>query len=266
MNERPVVFLMYHELEEPGRALCQSDPGYVRYVLKAANFRAQMQALQREGWRGVCVGQAIDYFDQKSVAITFDDGSESDLLSAAPVLREFGFSATFYVTSSWLGKSGYLSPAQLRELRALGFEVGCHSMTHAYLTDLDENGLQSEIVQAKSQLQRVIGSTVEHFSCPGGRFDRRVARVASLAGYRTVSTSEIRTNTKSTDRFALGRIPVMRSTSLLQFKEVCSGRGLWRLRMSSKLREAGKRVLGNSVYERIRSTFLRPNPPSELPR
>ena len=30
-----IVFLMYHELELPGRRLCQSEPGYVRYILAA---------------------------------------------------------------------------------------------------------------------------------------------------------------------------------------------------------------------------------------
>jgi len=42
-------------------------------------------------------------------------------------------------------------------------------MTHAYLTDLDDRGLQREIADAKAQLEEILGKTVEHFSCPGGR-------------------------------------------------------------------------------------------------
>ena len=260
MAEPSIVFLMYHELEQPGRTLCHPEPGYVRYVLRAADFQAQMKLLENQNWRGVSVSEAIRFPDYKSVAVTFDDGSETDLICAAPVLRQLGFGATFYITAGWLGRRGYLSPGQLRELSALGFEIGCHSMTHAYLTDLDESGLQREIAEAKSQLEQVIGRPVEHFSCPGGRFDQRVAEVAVRAGYRTVATSRIQANSKSTDPLALGRIAVMRSTSLSQFQELCSGRGLWQSRLRLQLREAGKKLLGNSIYDRLRSALLRRGP------
>ena len=155
MPQQSVVFLMYHELEMPGRPLRHSHPGYVRYVLRTADFERQMEFLRKEGWSGLSVGQAIRFSHEKSVAITFDDGSETDLLCAAPVLRELGFGATFYVTSSWVGLPGYLNPAQLRELSSLGFEIGCHSMSHAYLTDVDENGLRREIVESKSALEQI---------------------------------------------------------------------------------------------------------------
>jgi hypothetical protein len=257
MAERRIVFLMYHELEEPGRILCQSQPGYVRYVLHATGFRTQMEFLQSQGWRGVSVGEAIRFPEDETVAITFDDGSETDLICAAPVLRQLGFGATFYITNRWLGQCGYLSHAQLRELCALGFEIGCHSMTHAYLTDLDESGLHREIAEAKSQLEQVIGKAVEHFSCPGGRFDQRVGRVARQAGYRTVVTSQIQANSKSTDRFALGRVAVMRSTSLSEFRKLCRGHGLWQSRVNLQLREASKKLLGNSTYDRLRNALLR---------
>ena len=50
-----IVYLMYHELEIPGRPLCQTEPGYVRYILQATGFRAQMQSLKNAGLRGVNV-------------------------------------------------------------------------------------------------------------------------------------------------------------------------------------------------------------------
>ena len=178
-----IVFLMYHELELPGRTLVQDAPGYVRYVLHAAKFREQMELIKQQGWRGVGVSEALN-FSPHEVAITFDDGCETDLISAAPILREFGFGATFYITTGFLGKPGYLNHAQLRELAESGWEIGCHSMTHAYLTDLDDQGLHREIVEAKLQLEQIVGRVVEHFSCPGGRYDLRVANTARRAGYR----------------------------------------------------------------------------------
>ena len=42
MAGKGCVFLMYHEIELPGRPLCQSAPGYVRYILPLETFRSQM--------------------------------------------------------------------------------------------------------------------------------------------------------------------------------------------------------------------------------
>src|SRR5271170_2941792 len=246
MTKRRTVFLMYHELEEPGRPMCQAEPGYVRYVLRSSEFRTQMDFIKSKGWRGVCVSEALSH-RPGTVAITFDDGCETDLVCAAPRLREFGFGATFYVTTGFVGKRGYLNPSQLRELCGLGFEIGCHSMTHAYLTDLDEKGLHREVAEAKSQLEYIIGQPVEHFSCPGGRYNQRISEIARKAGYRTVATSRMRANSASSNRFALGRVAVMRATSFATLGNLCSGRRLRQLDLLAQVREAVRRVLGNSA-------------------
>src|SRR5277367_6792575 len=103
MAQPSIVFLMYHELELPGRPLCRSDAGYVRYVLPQGAFQSQAQWLRTNGWRGLCVSEALNYPGEKSVAITFDDGSETDLLTAAPILKAHGFNATFYITAGFIG-------------------------------------------------------------------------------------------------------------------------------------------------------------------
>lgn len=251
------VFLMYHELELSGRPLCHSEPGYVRYVVSADDFRAQMESLKSTGSRGMSVGAALTSPEGPGVAITFDDGCETDLLTAAPILREQGFGATFYVTVGFLGRRGHLSTAQLREISQQGFEIGCHSMTHLHLTDVDQAGLNREIIEAKAQLEQIIGMPVYHFSCPGGRYSQQVMTTARTAGYQTVATSRVHANTRSTNRFALGRVAVMRGTALRNFEAICSGRGLWQLGLRDDLRRTAQRVLGNSIYDRVRGAMLR---------
>jgi peptidoglycan/xylan/chitin deacetylase (PgdA/CDA1 family) len=251
-----IVFMMYHELELTGRALCQSGPGYVRYILIEADFRSQMRWLQQSGWRSMSVGEALTFPEEHSVAVTFDDGCETDLIAAAPALKDTGNNATFYVTVGFLGKPGYLSPPQLRELGALGFEVGCHSMTHPYLSDLRDDQLHREIAIAKVELEQITGCLVEHFSCPGGRWDRRVAEVAERAGYRSVATSRAIANSPYGNPFSLGRVAVMRETSLPAFQRLCQGRGLWKLQVRDVIRSSAKRLFGNSAYDRMRSLFL----------
>jgi peptidoglycan/xylan/chitin deacetylase (PgdA/CDA1 family) len=254
--EGEIVFLMYHELELPDRAVCQSELGYVRYVLPASDFRAQMQSLKRLGMHGLSVSDALASTDEYAVAITFDDGCETDLLVAAPILQELGLGATFYATAGFLGRPGYMSPPQLRELCDLGFEIGCHSLTHPYLTDLDDSGLRREIVEGKRHLEEIAGKPIKHFSCPGGRCDRRVVEIARAAEYASVATSRPHTNSKSTDPFALGRVAVMRGTSLRTFDGLCRGRGLWKLNARDTVQAAAHRLVGNSLYDRVRSVLL----------
>jgi peptidoglycan/xylan/chitin deacetylase (PgdA/CDA1 family) len=254
---RSLAYLMYHEVELPGRAVCQSDPGYVRYVIDAADFERQMQWLKDGQWQALSVSEALRRDTTRGVAITFDDGCETDLLVAAPILQSFNFTATFYITYTFLDRDGYLSREQVRTLSDMGFEIGCHSMTHAYLTDLNEDGLHREVVESKLCLERLLGKTIEHFSCPGGRYDLRVARVVKAAGYRSLATSRLHRNSAQTNPYALGRVAVMRGMRIDEFAGLCEGRGLWRMKLRSSLQQGAKHLLGNALYDRARAAVLK---------
>jgi peptidoglycan/xylan/chitin deacetylase (PgdA/CDA1 family) len=257
MTTHITAFLMYHELGFPGRAMCQSEPGYVRYVVPASDFRNQMERLASEGWRGLNVTQAIESFGDMHVCITFDDGCETDLISAAPVLKELGFGATSYITVKFLGKPGYMSHTQVRELHALGFEIGCHSLTHPYLTDVDDNRLHEETAGAKDMLEQIAGVRVDHFSCPGGRWDARVMRAVRQANFRTMATSRTGVNSSTTDPFALNRVTMLNGANSDDVLRYGQGRGLLRTQLKEKARDAAKRVLGNSIYDSLRGLIVR---------
>jgi peptidoglycan/xylan/chitin deacetylase (PgdA/CDA1 family) len=255
-----MVYLMYHELELPGRPVCETESGYVRYVLSESDFRAQVLWLREVGWQGMSVSQALESPHDRAVAITFDDGAETDLIAAGPVLKEAGFQATFYVTVGFLGKRGYMSASQVRALSSQGFEIGCHSMTHAYLSDLDSRGLRREVVEAKQELEQLLSLPIAHFSCPGGRCNARARKLAQEVGYSSVATSHPHPNGSSSDRFALGRVAVMRDTPLSEFQRLCRGQGLWKRQLSGSLRETAKSVLGNFLYDRFRARLLHRKP------
>jgi peptidoglycan/xylan/chitin deacetylase (PgdA/CDA1 family) len=257
MATRSTAFLMYHELGLPGRVMCQSEPGYVRYVVPASDFRNQMERLASEGWRGQNVTQAIESFGDKSVCITFDDGCETDLISAAPLLKQLGFGATSYITVKFLGKPGYMSPAQVRELYALGFEIGCHSLTHPYLTDVDDSRLRDETAGAKDTLEQIVGVRVDHFSCPGGRWDARVTRAVKQANFRTMATSRTGLNLATTDRFALTRVTMLNGTNGDELLRYCQGHGLLRTQLKERARDAAKILLGNTLYDSLRALIHR---------
>ena len=255
MTRPETIFLLYHEIALPGRELCQTAAGYVRYVLDAPEFEAHMLAIQQAGLRGVSVSQAVES-PERSLAITFDDGCETDSLVAAPTLKRFGFGATFYVTFAHVGQKGYLSVSQLRELSSAGFEIGCHSLTHSYLPDLEDGRLRCEVFDSKLRLEEMIGKAVEHFSCPGGRYDLRVVHLAREAGYRTIATSIPRTNSARSDCFLLGRVAMTRGFKQQTFEKFCRGEIGWTFALNAQLRDGAKRLLGNAAYDRVRAMLL----------
>jgi peptidoglycan/xylan/chitin deacetylase (PgdA/CDA1 family) len=253
-----IVYLMYHEIERAGRALVASEPGYVRYCITEADFRAQLAHLTTQGYRGASVTEALTSTDQSErlIALTFDDGSETDCLIAAPLLKEAAFNATFYVIAGRVNQSGYLNEQQLRQLSDAGFEIGCHSMTHAYLDGLNNASLRVEIAEAKTRLEQVTGKRVAHFSCPGGRWNRHVARVAREAGYESVATSRIGVNSNATDPMKLARVAVMRDVTIAEFDRLCRAEGFTARRARAGILNAAKTILGNAIYERVRASAL----------
>ena len=72
------------------------------------------------------------------VVLTFDDASRSHYTIARPILKHYGFGATFFVTEGFdfkINKDDYLSWGQIRELHEDGFEIGNHTRDHLGITD-----------------------------------------------------------------------------------------------------------------------------------
>jgi peptidoglycan/xylan/chitin deacetylase (PgdA/CDA1 family) len=253
------VYLMYHELQVPGRALCQDFRGHLRYAVHERELLSQLRYLKDNRWRGTSVSEALSDPNPASptVGITFDDGSETDLISAAPLLHRAGFSATFYIIVGWLGRPGYLSSAQLRELADAGFEIGCHSMNHRYLTTLSDSELNVEIKEAKVRLEQILGIQVDHFSCPGGFWNTRVSRVARLSGYRSVVTSRTGVNTVLRDEYCLARVTMTRGIPLPDFDRVCRGKGLLARRIKEAFLSVPKSLMGADSYVKFHSALHR---------
>jgi peptidoglycan/xylan/chitin deacetylase (PgdA/CDA1 family) len=263
---RPLPFLMYHEVLAPGRSPARPGEGYARYVIDDAVFREHLDAIRGADAVGVAVGDGPGAGDTTAtgdgankahrVVLTFDDGCESDLVVAAPLLRDAGFRATFFVTVAHLDTPGFMSRSQLRELADAGFEIGSHGMTHAYMSDLDDATVESELAGSKAALEDMTGVPVEHFSCPGGRWSIIVAAAARRAGYRTVCASRPIGNAPGADRFRLGRYAITTTTTTGDIARIALDGTLGSLRFRSRALGAARAVLGNRTYDRVRSILL----------
>ena len=112
-----------------------------RLNVTAAAFEAQMEYLARNGYNVIPLSRLATFLDgrealpPKTVVITIDDGYRSAFEIAWPILRKYGFPATVYLYSDFVGAGDALSWAQMQDLSASGLiDIQPHSKTHANLT------------------------------------------------------------------------------------------------------------------------------------
>jgi len=112
-----------------------------KLTVTPAAFNAQMDYLARSGYRVLTLKELGAFIagrepvPKKSVVITIDDGYRATYDIAFPVLKKYGFHATVFLYSDFVGAGDALNYAQMKELSASGLiEIQPHSKTHANLT------------------------------------------------------------------------------------------------------------------------------------
>jgi peptidoglycan/xylan/chitin deacetylase (PgdA/CDA1 family) len=224
-----IPILTYHHTE-------QAPPkGFAMRSLwvTPSSFSTQMRWLSRLGYRGLSMSELVPYLrgekKGKVVGITLDDGYQSNVSHALPILKQHGFSATCYVVSGRLGqhnewdaalgmaKAALMDVDEMRTWVDAGMEVGSHTCSHADLSRLSLAEARHELLQSKSDLENLLQKPVTQFCYPYGHFSPEHEALVSQAGYEAATTTH-RGRACATDRMtALPRVPVVRSTYAVQF-------------------------------------------------
>jgi len=218
MNDRTndLTILMYHAISSPA-CIALPQTSSIEHAVRARDFRAQLDAIVEGGYRTIKLDD-LDRPDSepKSLLITFDDGHESDLIVAAPELARRNLHAIFFIVWSYLGLPGYLSRDQVLALRADGFEIGSHGLTHARLTQVSPAEASNELLESKRRLEDLLQEPIAALALPGGRYNDAVIEAAFAVGYRRVMTSDFRIANR--ENRVMPRMGPMASTTLKDFK------------------------------------------------
>ncbi len=123
----------------------------------------------------------------KLVVLTFDDSSASHYRVAAPLLKRYGFGATFFITEGFTfltNKTDYLTWEQIAKLHRDGFEIGNHTRDHLGISE-------QSVSRLAEQLEAINVRCREHgipmpvsFSWPGNAFHTNALPVLQKAGIR----------------------------------------------------------------------------------
>jgi peptidoglycan/xylan/chitin deacetylase (PgdA/CDA1 family) len=124
--------------------------------------------------------------DRPIVVLTFDDAVKSHLSFVAPMLKEYGYSATFFVTYAWMDDTlNFMSWKDVKMLDSMGFEIGNHSWTHGNFSQPKQAfELEGELGMIESVLQQYGISKPISYAHTGNAFGPEAIAALSNLGYQ----------------------------------------------------------------------------------
>jgi peptidoglycan/xylan/chitin deacetylase (PgdA/CDA1 family) len=252
--------LMYHGIEGVVRTSTPSDP---HYSVQRAQFERHLNLLDAAQRTAASVASLLAAPRVDAVALTFDDGHESNAW-AAERLAASGGCADFFVNTSTVETPGFVSWAALREMASMGMSIQSHGHHHRYLNEMSAFEVEAELTTSKRILEDKLGQAVELFAPPGGRTTPDLLGTASRVGYAAVCTSRVGLWSHA-HGYAVPRLAVLHNTSDRQLLRwvVQDRTELLVRRIRYSVLESGKRLLGNGAYEGLRRLIVHANAGSQ---
>src|SRR3954464_1084888 len=96
----------------------------------------------------------LERIPEKLVVLTFDDAKASHYTVVRPLLKKYGFGATFFITEGFsfrTNKDDYLTWDQIAELHRDGFEIGNHTRDHMGLSKANLPKVKEQVEAINAQ-------------------------------------------------------------------------------------------------------------------
>lgn len=123
------------------------------------------------------------------IMICFDDGFRG-ILDNKSFFIEQNIHPTIFVAVDLIGKQGYLSIEEIKQLQIDGFIFQSHGWSHYNMTKFSVEELHRELKGAKNALENMIGAEMSAICFPQGYYSDVVLRMSCEAGYKRMYISE----------------------------------------------------------------------------
>ncbi len=239
-------------------------------AITPATFEAQLKVLKDGGYHTITARQLAEHnaggppLPDKPVMITFDDGWKNQFQFAAPLLKKYGYVATYFVNPQLIGRGGaYMTRDMLVALAADGNDIESHTWTHQALirrgteNQLDfQRRIMRQMTLSDAWIAKVIGKRPVALCYPFGYYDTEAVSRAKAAGYKLAfTTDEGVADARPWDAMIMKRFTINRADSVDGFKA----------RLTSGVLEArhivpspGSRVRGTSTTVTVDITDVPP--------
>lgn len=215
---RGLPVLMYHFFYDKKAGEKGADNNW----MEISDFEAQMKYLSDNNFYFPSWTEVENYIDgkatlpEKSVVITIDDGDETFIRLAIPIIKKYNVKATSFVVTSW---NGDWLPKEHRSSK-LDFQSHSHDMHRpgangkGRFVNLKYNDALNDVTKSKN----IIGNCTV-FCYPFGHYNDTAKKVLKDAGYHLAFTTEGGRVYKGANKFQLPRVRMSKGISLNSFKE-----------------------------------------------
>jgi len=207
-----VPVLVYHNISA-------QDKG--KLSIAAKTFDAQIRQLHDEGFQAITLADFMAFttgrrqLPRKSVLLTFDDGYKSFVQYARPTLKDYGFGATLFVYSDFIGAGSGLSWQDLRTLSEQGYDVQAHSKSHANLRRKEGESeaayakrIEAELAYPLSLFKKNLPRPVDALAYPYGEMDDELVPFVAKYGYAVAFTVRRQSNPAFVSSLKISRAQV----------------------------------------------------------
>jgi peptidoglycan/xylan/chitin deacetylase (PgdA/CDA1 family) len=171
-----VPILMYHYVSNlPPDA----DATRVQLTVDPDMFRAHVRYMAEQGYTSISLYQMEDALMRgaplppRPIILTFDDGYIDHYTNVFPVLKEYGFTGTFFIITGRpdANDPAYMTWDEIREMADAGMSMESHTKTHRELRGRGYDFLVYELLGSLQSLAAHIGHMPHMFAYPVGRYD-----------------------------------------------------------------------------------------------
>ena len=199
-----IPVLMYHSISNlPGNSL----------GVPPEKFALQMKYLYNAGFTTITPDQLYSALQGKTrlprrpIMITFDDGYHDNFTAAFPVLKQYNFKATFFVVTGYIGP-GMLTWDEIKQMAGAGMNIESHTVNHLDLRTLPPARMRKELADSKTAIESNLGTKVEYFCYPAGKFNSTTLALLKDLGYKMAFTTVAGTVRRNQPLLQLRRIRI----------------------------------------------------------
>lgn len=202
----------------------------------------QFRFLKQNGFHPITAFQFMEFqkqpelFPVKPVVLTFDDGNKSHYLHVLPLLKKFGFKATFFVYPNAIVKKSkrLLTWNELLEMDRAGMDIQSHTKSHPFLISTrpikDQaiylKWLEVELKGSKAILEEKLQHKVDLLAYPFGWYNYVVEEKAFISGYRGIFTVNWGVNPVNQNPYRMKRWVLSNRMSLTELERFLNSQPL----------------------------------------
>lgn len=214
-----VPILMYHYV---GQLPAEPDEYRINLTLDPSIFRQHIQYLSDAGYTAISLYE-LDLaltnghpLPPKPVILTFDDGHADHYQNVFPVLKQYNFSGTFFIITSFVDNQlpQYLSWSQVQEMANAGMSMQPHTKTHIDLSNATYDTQIYQVIGSIESLHHYTNQSINAFAYPAGRYNDETLHILSNSAIRRAVTTQTGSLHTTNNRYELKRLRITNETTV----------------------------------------------------